>query len=251
MNSYEFPGVELADGTSPAGWIEEGLWPWNEGVTKVGNVIPPGFEAYARILHPAFRQNGDMLSPVRWSEVTEWSGGKMHPEVAWPRFAGSAESGARPYDLSPDQDTLPHERALGIGELLAEFTSLPNECWFCLWTGFGFLKLLNRSSLSLPIVHCPSREYLLYSGTLESLDSFWHGPRPHRPWSIINRNYQSPNYWWPNDVSWCVATPIDIESSFIGGGTACIDKILASDEFEALPVGLDSRLDYRGDHFNQ
>src|SRR5438105_11117478 len=45
----------LAD-VSPGMWIQERLWSWGPGSSRqgvaVGCIVPEGFEAYARVLHP-------------------------------------------------------------------------------------------------------------------------------------------------------------------------------------------------------
>jgi hypothetical protein len=56
-----------SDDVGQAGWIAERLTPW-EDEYPVTIVVPAGFEAYARVLHPAATpDNGDRL--VRWAEV--------------------------------------------------------------------------------------------------------------------------------------------------------------------------------------
>lgn len=55
--------------TTAAGWVAGGVGPIGSGV---GALVPRGFEAYARILHPASSVAGD---PVSWAEVAGWSGG--------------------------------------------------------------------------------------------------------------------------------------------------------------------------------
>jgi hypothetical protein len=54
-----------------ADWIAPRLAPWDGGTITI--VVPAGFEAYARVLHPAETPgNGDHL--VRWADVAAWSG---------------------------------------------------------------------------------------------------------------------------------------------------------------------------------
>jgi hypothetical protein len=55
-----------------ADWIRDRL------VTPVGStvtsIIPGGFQAYARILHPAVLTGGAHDEPARWAQVAAWSG---------------------------------------------------------------------------------------------------------------------------------------------------------------------------------
>ena len=55
-----------------ADWIRRRLAPW-DGEYTITVVVPAGFEAYARVLHPAESpDNGERL--VRWADVAAWSG---------------------------------------------------------------------------------------------------------------------------------------------------------------------------------
>lgn len=76
-------------------WIAERLGPF---ATSVTSVVPAGFTAYARILHPAEEPTTcDRL--VRWSEVARWSG--VEPRcpgstpLRCPRFAPRAPAPRR------------------------------------------------------------------------------------------------------------------------------------------------------------
>ena len=63
----------------------------------VSSVVPAGFEAYARVLHPAEEplHGGDRV--VRWAEVAAWSGLPLRPgsqfhsiDLAWTYVGGPA-----------------------------------------------------------------------------------------------------------------------------------------------------------------
>ena len=55
-----------------AAWIGPRLMSFASGV---GALVPPVFEAHARIFHAAGRGYGGL---VRWAEVAAWSGGTVH-----------------------------------------------------------------------------------------------------------------------------------------------------------------------------
>ena len=42
--------------------------------------------------------------------------------------------------------------------------------------------------------------------------------------------------WWPDDRAWCVATEIDLNTTYVGCDEPCRDAILATSEFEALAI---------------
>ena len=107
------PDISAVEDTSEAQWLVAGLDPsWK----TVGGLVPGGFEAYARILHPAWRvrREGDRLvrSPVRWAEVATLRGTVAHRLMQWPQvwalplfddaaIAACADAGLR-RDAPPD-----------------------------------------------------------------------------------------------------------------------------------------------------
>src|SRR5687767_6201026 len=74
-------GAEPAPSAEAASWVAQSLTPWRDHIT-VGGVIPPTFEAYCRVLHPA-RREAEGVVPVSWKEVAAWSGRVMHAGVQW------------------------------------------------------------------------------------------------------------------------------------------------------------------------
>jgi hypothetical protein len=61
---------------------------------------------------------------------------------------------------------------------------------------------------------------------------------------------QSANLWWPDDRAWCVASEIDLNSTYVGCGAACRDAILARTEFEAYAIDPASGITYDSDTLN-
>jgi len=76
-------------------------------------------------------------------------------------------------------------------------------------------------------VHLPNRHLLLYGGPLVAAAEF-----ATTPWQ------PTPNLWWPDDHAWCVASEIDLTSSYIGGAQALIGRLLADARFEAVAAQL-------------
>jgi hypothetical protein len=71
----------------PTTWIDERLLPFyppdQEGVL-IGHIVPSGFEAYARVFHPARRFFGrsiEQSASLRWSEIAEARGKVVHPQM--------------------------------------------------------------------------------------------------------------------------------------------------------------------------
>ena len=129
--------VTWSSDASPADWIGPRLGEFGGGVTSV---VPNGFEAYARVLHPA--DSVGEGGPVRWGDVAKWSGLPLRPmgqfhSVALPPEAPANEP---PWHGSPRQGTLTAPDAKRLVELLRPWTSTPDECWFAVWDGYGWLS---------------------------------------------------------------------------------------------------------------
>lgn len=230
------PGVRWSEDVSQAAWIGPRLDAFGRHV--VGSVIPNGFPAYARLPHPAVRvdDNGEWV--VRWREVAEWSGlapdrRAQFADVAMPERLPRAPV---PWTDPPAQGTLSRHDAAALIELLAPHTG-SQQCWFCVWEGYGwhresthaFSSYLSESpeppqDFPDSRVRLPARDYLLYTGPLPDALAFLDGRE------------QTPNLFWPQDRSWCVATEIDVYSTFLAGSGALIEDAFADPALEALPA---------------
>jgi hypothetical protein len=75
-------GLKIMDGASPGAWIKPRLGGEFGAVTCQ---VPRGYEAYARIFHPASDSD---WSPVRWAEVADALGTTAHREMQWHALLG-------------------------------------------------------------------------------------------------------------------------------------------------------------------
>lgn len=238
--AWSFPeGIELVQDTGPATWVAESLgrYPW----ATVGSVVPDGFEAYARILHPAYRTIGTYeQEPVTWAEVAAMTGRRLHPLAQFSRIAGIEDLNGRPeWGQRPPEGDLPVEVATALCPALAGFTQTADRCWFCVWVGWGDLYALEGyDEESYPHVEMPGREYLLLRGSMDLV-------------SQIGRDGgNDPSIWWPDDRTWCVATEIDLDSTFVGGTAECIARLMDEPALEVMPASLEDRVDYGSDTIN-
>ena len=239
---------------SAARWIEESLWPWGTAANfegfRLGCLLPEGFEAYARVLHPASVRTDQGYEPARWSTVASWTGRTVHPQMQFELIADLSER--KPYRFDPpswgsgpERGTFPPLECRAAIEVLREFTSTPDICYFCVREGWGFIdpEFYKRAArVNTPDVKNPDRSYLLFRGPLDAIDSFLE--------PAFHAFARSPNIWWPEDRAWCVATEIDSFDTFIGGSEECIQQILACSDLEALPAMIDARNDFGGDTIN-
>jgi hypothetical protein len=82
------------------------------------------------------------------------------------------------------------------------------------------------------------RDYVLYAGPLSAVTSFYWG------------HWDSVNIWWPEDRKWCVATDIDLDSTYVGGSEACIEALVNDAWFEVLLTTSDAPVYTAADTLN-
>ena len=227
-------GVEFSEDVSEARWVEERLS--KSDFSTVRSMVPSGFQAYARILHPAYL-NGDEEQPVRWSTVASWTGRTVHPLMQFQRVAGLPEGPNvnepdPPWGSHPTVGSIPEAECRTLVATLRGFTTTPDICCFCLWEGWGNIdtRLYKAGSR----VRAPHRDHLLFRGPIDAILAFFAGWPGRNAWS------NSPNIWWPADRAWCVATDIDLCYTYVGGSLECIEAILNHPNLEAQPTTLDA-----------
>jgi hypothetical protein len=243
----------------------------------VGSEIPPLFEAYARVFHPAWRSTGENEIAVRWAEIAQANDRTMHSAAEWGSITGSWEYQYRStqpglWDRAPSTGELPREVAQRLAAILAEHTDDPSVSFFAVWEGWGTLgptfcfpqgtpnearqhareafdggvaawRGLLESAASLELSNRPMR---LLQGPLGAIEDFYE--RYDGPSSLCLRS--PPSLWWPVDRSWCVSTDIDLMTTYVGGSARAVEALLADDRIEALPVLDDQRVTWDADTIN-
>ena len=233
-------GLEFMGDVSQAQWVEKSLSGWR----SVRSLMPGGLSAYARVFHPAYL--GERCEqPVRWSTVASWNVRTVHPQMQFRRIANLSEGLNDTYKdplwgSLPQHGSVPERECLTLVNVLREFTSTPDRCYFCLWEGYGNID--TRLYKARSRVRVPGRDYLLFRGPIDAVMSFL--VREDHFWGY------SPNIWWPEDRAWCVATDIDLFDTYVGGGDECIEAVLSNPDLEALSTTLNARLDIDGDTIN-
>ena len=216
-------GVQQSVKVEEAAWIGDRLSPFDSGV--VTSVVPRGFAAYARVLHP-LDPPARGQQPGRWVDVASWSGIELVPGIDFPDIAlpEHEPSGVEPWPGQvPQVGTLHPADAHALAAVVARHTSTPDRCWFCTWEGWGSVVFDDG-----PRVELPGRNYALFVGPLAALPSLMDAQDDH-----------SPNLWWPDDRAWCVATEIDLAWTYVGGTGKLISDALANPRLEAQPASPD------------
>jgi hypothetical protein len=225
---------------------------------------------------------------VHWSDIAAVCGNVAHPLMQFHALVGvspntnDVKSGAWLGSTPSDGDLEPESLA-ALLDVLTRHTDMPQRCWFGVWEGYGWMTGAvttissawsdddsagatavpdtAREARPAPLVaepattdrpplddrarvELPGRKYVLFGGPLDAALEVGYWPTPN--WFLP----QSPNIFWPHDVSWCVATEIDLFCTYVGGSRALIDELLADERLEVWEAHLDDPVAYDSDLLN-
>jgi hypothetical protein len=215
----QFAGRPVEDDVSPGRWIAEAV----RDDATVGALVPPVFEAYARVFHPAARYVGDDDVDVSWAEVAAANATVAHPAMEWGSITGlleffDAADQSPLWDGAPARGHLPEHVARLVAAVLRGHTATPDDCWF------GVPAELVAADA--PTLTVGGNDVRLVRGPVE----------------LAARNMaeepsdQSATLWWPGDRAWVVATDLDLVTTYVGGSAACIADLLAAPGVEVAEV---------------
>jgi hypothetical protein len=254
-----------------AEWLAPRLATFGSGVASV---VPRGFPAYSRILHPARGRNNEK---IRWADVAVKSGSTMHRLVQFHAINRPPVSRSEAAVAPPEPGNLPPDLLRLLCAILDKRTSTPDSCWFCLWDGYGWLHdsgvstvesrpagafarppstlagathsaslspVLRAAIPNAPRVSLPYRDYLLFEGPLEAATELG--------WIMPGGGFvpQSPNLFWPHDHAWCVASEIDLFCTLVAGSNALAEDLLADPRLEGWRVFAADPVSADSDHKN-
>lgn len=101
----------------------------------VTGTVPAGFDAYTRIVHPVQAEDHRLIS---WSEIAKPTGTQTHPLVQWDRMARRELGQPHRWDTNrPDEGNLAAPALQQLLSVLRRHTTTAEDCWFCLWNGYG------------------------------------------------------------------------------------------------------------------
>jgi hypothetical protein len=217
--------LHAAPNGQPAHWLVAGLHGFGESVLSL---VPAGFSAYVRIFHPAQKRIGSReIAFVSWHEIAAANGKQAHAGMQFVGLTGmlSEDGVGQPsvFDHPPESGSLPEELALPLATVLAHNTSTADRCWFAVWEGWGGLP---DEALRAPTFSVPGREYYLLTGPVDALAG--------GAYDFLG--LQSPNLVWPEDRAWCLATEVDLDTTYLGCDDACSAEVVSLPELEALAV---------------
>jgi hypothetical protein len=223
-------------------WIAAHRRPFDD--FSVGSLVPVVFEAYARILHPAWASSDEEVPTVRWDTVASWSGRTIHALAQWESLATPVAGSAAvaPFVTPPYGDGLPAEGLAMLCDLLAAHTRTPEDCFIGVWSGYGWPV---EAWTGPDVLDLENRSYLVRRGPLALALQVGQPPLAYRYW------LEPPNLLWPADRAWFVASDTDLDSTYLGGSGALIDALLAHPSLEAWPVVATDRITSDSDHINR
>lgn len=250
--------LAVTDGAAAGAWITPRLGGEFGAVTLE---VPKGFQAYARIFHPASDLAGRAVS---WAKVAKACGTTPHPEMQWHailglRNADELRSSYRPGDGSgvnwagsdPPIGGMDLETLDALCEVLASHAADVTHCFFGLCTIHSWLDSFSAEE-SPSLLELPwDRNHIVLSGPLSAIDQIeydWSNslqmtfavkgskglPPKQDPSEFLKR--EAPNLIWPKDRSWFVASEVDFDSTLVGGNAALIDGIIESSKLEAWRI---------------
>ena len=91
-------------------------------------------------------------------------------------------------------------------------------------TGSGLPDPVPAEVRDGPRVRLLGRDYFLCSGPIDAALTFVDSPG------------QSPNFFWPEDRAWCVASEIDASSTYVGGSSRLAADLVGDHRIEAIPA---------------
>ncbi len=228
------------------------------------NLLGPGFAAYARLLHPL----EDHPASSTWASVARANGRTMHPSVEWEKIRAPAPlkvekcARGRGYPGEPKWGHLDTWALEALCAVLARHTTTPQMCYFAVSSGalrhgptvtaysapVGVLPEVRppgpapaewQLDSSGPTFSFPcGNSYYLFEGRVGDAVRFgrWNNERWFDP--------QSPQFFWPADHAWCVATEA-IDSTLIGGSGELVEELCASTVLEVLQIAPDAPFEDR------
>ncbi|HEY5853459.1 MAG TPA: DUF2716 domain-containing protein [Aldersonia sp.] len=218
--------TDCPDGT----WIDAAL----DGHSRVRSLVPPEYEAYARVLHPAtLGIDTDAERPIRWSTIADANARVMHPLVEWDRIVPSNANGQPGlWDAGP-AFRAPVAVRRALAHILAHHTDTPQRCYYAIWEGNTILDDLRSHPTAL---------------TVESLNHFVVADTVAHAEGDLRSVVAS--YWWPADRAWFVADHIDLQASYVGGSRTCIAEVLECRDLETFPLEPDDDVTSNADTVN-
>ncbi len=129
-----------------------------------------------------------------------------HPVMEWGSLVGSWDLQRQQglWDRQPDTGRLPVPTTEQLSRILKQYSGT-DRVMYALWNGYGGIEIEDADTIELP-----KRPMYVIAGSIDDATE---------PFGIPGR---TANLWWPSDQQWCVATDIDLMTTYVGAGAHCI-----------------------------
>ena len=263
--------LKITNGATAGAWIRPRLGGAFGAVTLQ---VPTGFEAYARIFHPALSREQRRTT---WAEVAHACGTTPHRQMQWHAILGLSTvddlrgsyqandgSGVQWTGADPPVGAMDIETLDALCAILDQYTPDASHCFFGLCTINGWLEALPQELIQ-PLLRLPyDRSHIVLEGKLTAVDQIAYdwgaaesmrmdltGTQQSSPQGQNLHDFtqrEAPSLIWPADHSWLVASEVDFDSTLIGGPSTLIRTIIASPKLEAWQVQPDDLLSEDADN---
>lgn len=226
------PSFRPCSVADPAGWVADSLWRTYHSFGRMGaavtSVLPSGFEAFLRVLHPfAGPFDGQDRPELACGELAARLGRQLRPLAPVDQLIeGLDETALERLDvILPTPGALPTTIAHSIVDVLGRHTAMPKVCYFAVWEGYGGLHPRQGFGAAFQI---PSRRMYLYAAPIAAAtERFDCESFP---------SAYPPNIWWAADQAWCVVTEIDYRCTYIGCDGTAARELLTHPKLDAFQV---------------
>ena len=104
---------------------------------------------------------------------------------------------------------------------------------------------------AVPRLGMKHRPMILLGGPLGALPAtsfheWWYEPG----WENPAGNYSSPSLWWADDRAWCIASDVDLQSSYLGASAECAQRLIDDEQLEIVPVAADQSVTWDAETIN-
>jgi hypothetical protein len=187
---------------------------------RVCDLVPAGYAAYARILHPVEHPDAGEL---RWAELARRTGLAAGPDVSVIDVLDVAQ---RQVSAGRIRTTsfLTKAEWRTVGAILERRTD-SRRFYVGVWEGRGTPEAARDAAL----LELPDRRYFLASLPFTS----W-------PSSSVIGDLVLPNLVWPEDRAWFLNSDVDSVATIVGGSAAAIDELVSAPNLEASAVRFDA-----------
>ena len=187
---------------------------------RVCDLVPAGYESYARILHPVDHPDAGEL---RWAALARRIGVPTGPGVSLTEILEVAQERSTTGRIRTTSFlTVTEWRA--VGAILERRTS-SRLFYVGVWEGRGTPERARDAER----LELPDRRYVLAA-------------LPFTRWSTssIISGLVLPNLVWPEDRSWFLNSDVDSIATIVGGSEATIAEIVGAPDLEASAVRFDA-----------